>query len=489
MMSNGFLPALRACCRALPRGLLAAGALAAPAQVNRWRPAALIHGLAWAWIGLAAVDAGAFPLAAEGCPMAHCDSRMSDLVKTGAPSVGLAVHVDRTAPPALGGLGCVSNTRLVACTGGGDPAVSSNLVVYDGDGNRLWDDGGILGASAWKSAAIIGDNDLVIAADQNTVLMADPLSGTILWQSTKPDSAPPISPVLAGSGRDMVLIASGAGNAGSTPQVSVWDAANGAMLDSLTLIDPVSLQEYSTFNTPAVAGNRIYILASVIGNGTKGRLFALDVCDSADCAARGKLSVAWTYDFRGPSGASPLLIGSRLFFDGRAQSGAGIFMAIDDLGTAPSLAWRIQASSTFAASAAQDPRGGLWVYPWQTGRLLRLHPKTGAVLQTVDTSSVLGVSPGYYPVSAVSVSSSASGAVVLTFGARAPSRGTATPPYVAAVDVSTASAGSLLWKFKLASSTAVNVPTGQFPIVIGPTGARRVVVRGANSSTFFVGEP
>jgi outer membrane protein assembly factor BamB len=460
-----------------------------PFRLTRRSLAAWAHLLALATIGFTAADARAFPLAAAGCPMAHCDPRMSDLVKGTSPSVGVAVHVDRTAPPAYGGLGCVSNTRLVACTGGGDPSVSSNLVVYDGDGKRLWDDGGILGSSAWKSAALIGDNDLVIAADQDTVLMADPRAGTILWRSSKPDSAPPISPVLAGSGRDMLLIASGAGNADSTPQVSVWDAASGAMLENLTLVDPVSLQVYSTFNTPAVAGNRAYILASVINSGTKGRLFALDICESDACGGRGKLSVAWTYDFRGPSGASPLLIGSRLFFDGRTQAGAGVFMAIDDMGSAPSLAWRIQSSSTFAASAAQDPRGGLWVYPWQTGKLLRLHPKTGAVLQTVDTSTVLGMGAGYYPVSAVSVSSSTSGAVVLTFGARTAGSGTVTPPFVAAVDVSTTGAGSLLWKFKFANSNAGNVPTGQFPIVFGSTDARRVVVRGTNSATFFVGEP
>jgi outer membrane protein assembly factor BamB len=451
--------------------------------------ATMAGGLAWASIGLAAMDAAAFPLPDAGCPMAHCDPRMSDRVNSTAPTVALAVRIDRAAPPAVGGLGCVSNTRLVACTGGGDPALSSNLVVYDADGHRLWDDGGLLGASAWKSAAIIGDNDLVIAADQDRVLMADPRSGTILWQSSKPDAAPPISPVLAGGDDDLLLIASGAGNAGSTPQVTVWDAENGALLDSMTLVDPVSLQVYSTFNTPAVAGNRAYILASVISNGTKGRLFAIDICDTVACGGRGKLSVAWTYDFRGPSGASPLLIGSRLFFDGRTQSGAGTFMAVDDAGTSPALAWRMQAPSTFAASAARDPRGGLWVYPWQTGKLQRLNPKTGAVLQTVDTSTVLGAGSGYYPVTAVSVSSSATGAVVLTFGARAASPGTATPPYVAAVDVSTHSAGSLLWKFKVANSTAVNVPTGQFPVVIDSKGARRVVVRGATGSTFFVGEP
>lgn len=460
-----------------------------PFRPHRRRASALARALACAGLGLAAAGAGAFPLAPAGCAMAHCDPRMSDLVNGVTPAAAVAVRIDRTAPPAVGGLGCVSNTRLVACTGGGDPAVTSNLVVYDGDGNRLWDDGGRLGSSAWKSAAIIGDNDLVIAADQSTVLMADPHTGTILWQSAKPDAAPPISPVLAGGTRDMVFIASGAGNAGSTPMVTVWDAANGALLDGMTLVDPQTQQVYATFNTPAVSGNRAYVLASVINNGTNARLFALDICDGSTCGPRGKLSVAWTYDFRGPSGASPLLVGSRLFFDGRAQSGAGTFMAVDDRGTAPSLAWRIQASSTFAASAAQDPRGGLWVYPWQTGRLLRLNPNTGAVLQNIDTSTVLGTSAGYYPVSAVSVSASTGGAVVLTFGARSAGRTSATPPYVAAVDVSSSTAGSLLWKFKMANSPAVNVPTGQFPIVFGSSGARRVVMRGANDSTFFVGEP
>jgi len=460
-----------------------------PLQAKRLHPAALARALVWASIAWCAVDAQAFPLAPAGCPMAHCDTRMSDLVNSVAPSVGAGVHVDRTAPPAGSGLGCVSNTRLAACSGGGDPSVTSNLIVYDADGNRLWDDGGILGATAWKSAPIIGDDDFVIAADQNTLLMADPRSGTILWRSTKPDSAPPISPVLAGDELDMVLLATSSGNPGATPQVSIWDAANGALLDSLTLVDPVTLQVYSTFNTPAVAGDRAYILASVVGSGTSGRLYALDICASDACGGRGKLSVAWTYDFRGPSGASPLLIGSRLFFDGRTPSGAGTFMAIDDLGAAPSLAWRIQVSSTFSVSAAQDPRGGLWVYPWATGKLLRLNPKTGGLLQTIDAGSVLGVSAVYYPVSAVSVSSTASGAVVLTFGARVSGPGTTSPPYIMAVDVSSTSAGTLLWKYKLANNNAANLPTGQFPIVVNPAGARRVVTRGVNGSTFFVGEP
>ncbi len=144
----------------------------------------------------------------------------------------------------------------MACTGGGDPALVSNLFVYDGDGSRLWDDGGLLGASAWKSVPILGDDDRLIAADQNTVLMADLRTGSIVWQTPKPVDASPISPVLAGTAQDMVLLASGAGSANTTPQVSVLDVATGALLDTRTLVDPATGWAYATYSTPAVQGNR-----------------------------------------------------------------------------------------------------------------------------------------------------------------------------------------------------------------------------------------
>lgn len=453
------------------------------ASLRRWA-------LAWSALAtLAAADAGAFTLGTEGCPMAHCDARMSDLVNSVGPTAGTLVRADRSAPPAFGGLGCVSNSRLVACSGGGDPTATSNLVVYDADGNRLWQDGGRLGASAWKSAPIIGVDDRVIAADQNTVLMADPRTGTVLWQTAKPDVASPISPVLAGAAQDLVLLASGAGGAVTTPLVSIFDTATGALLHSVALVDPVTQAVYATFNTPAVAGNRAYVLASAMGTETRGRLYALDICNASACGGRGKLSIAWTYDFRGPSNASPLLIGNRLYFDGRTSTGTGTFMAVEDTGSAPSLVWQVAFNSTFAASAAQDPRGGFWIYPWQTGKLLRVNPKNGTLLQTVDVSTVLGAGAGYYPVTAVSTSTTAAGAVVLTFGARAAGQTTATPPYVLAVNVSSAAAGTRVWRYRLASSSAVNVPTGQFPVVVNAAGARRVVARGATGSTFFIGQP
>lgn len=461
--------------------------MSSPLAPTHPKTPALRRALPWLF-ALCTLPAGAFTLGTDSCPMAHCDSRMSDLVNGVAPATARPVRIDRTAPPAFGGLGCVSNGRLAACTGGGDPAVGSNLVVYDGDGNRLWDDGGLLGPTAWKSAPILSADDQLIAADQNRVLRVDLATGTVLWQTPKPDDASPISPVPAGSNQDMVLLASGAGSAVSTPLVSVFDIDTGALLDSLALIDPVSGLVYATYNTPSVQGNRAYVLASAMDNEASGRLFALDMCTAAACGGRGKLSVAWTFDFRGPSGASPLLVGSRLFFDGRAASGAGTFMAVDDTGAAPALVWQTTATSRFAASAAQDPRGGFWIYPWQSGKLLRVHPGTGALIQTVDVSTVLGAGAGYYPVSAVSVSTTAGGAVVLTFGARTAGNSTATPPFVAAINVSSSAGGTLLWKRKFARSAAINVPTGQFPILTGSSGGHRIVVRGTNRGTYFIGE-
>lgn len=431
-----------------------------------------------------------FGLPASGCPMAHCDSAMSDAVNAVLPTSISQVRVDRNAPGAKTGLGCVSNTRLVACTGSGDPTVQSNLIVYDADGNRIWTDGGILGDKAWTSAAMINADGHVIAADPAWLLRADPTTGTILWKSAKPDNGTPISPVLVGSSTDMVLMATSSPSVGVPSEVSVWDAATGALLSHQPIVDPVTGAAFVTVNTPAVKGNRAYVVTSADGDSNQGRLYALDICESAACGGRGALTVAWHFDFDGPSQSSPLLVGKRLYFDGLKGQSTGLFFGVDDLGGAPSLAWSRRFTGRFGASAAHDPRGGLWVYPWQAGTLLRLNERTGRVDQTVAVGSVMGLSTAYAPVSAVSVTSTAEGAVALTFAAQTPdSNSGGIGPQVAAIDVSTTAAGSLLWKYKVSSNPLINAATGQFPVVTNANGARRVVVKGTLSSTTFLGEP
>jgi hypothetical protein len=438
---------------------------------------------------MALAQAGPFILPAAGCGMAHCDARMSDNVAQVSPSVAVEVAVDRNSSGAVGGLGCVSNTRLVACTGSSDPALKSNLTVYDADGNRLWDDGGRLDATAWYSAAMISESNHVIAADQKRMYRADPISGTILWQSAKPDDGTPISPVLIGATSSMILLATKADAGVGTPELSVWDVSTGALLSHQPIVDPVTGVLFATINTPAVKGNRAYVLAAGVGMPDNGRLYAIDVCESDACGGRGKLKVVWNHPFDGPSSASPLLIGQRVFFDGLRGKSTGLFYGVDDLGNAPAQAWVKKFTGRFGSSAAQDPRGGLWFFPWQGGNLLRVAERTGAVQQTVNVSTVLGLDAGYSPVTALSISASPSGAVVVTFGTQNKSNSVGIGPHVAAIDVSTSATGSQLWKYRVSSNAARLAPTGQYPIVTNHAGARRVVFRGTTSSTFFIGEP
>ena len=429
-----------------------------------------------------------FPLLHVGCPMAHCDSQMSDQVGLVGPATAVLVGQDNGAVGG-GGLGCVSNGRLVACTYRGDPTLQSNLVVFDSSGHRVWEDHGQLGVNAWFSAPIIGSDGTVIAADDRWVMRVDPGSGAVLWKSAKPDSGVPVSPVPVGSDLSMVFVATNTNSAGGTAEISVWDVTTGAMLSHQPLIDPDTGRLYVTRNTVAVRGNRAYVLAAADVDPTDGRMVAIDVCNAADCGGRGTQAVRWHYDFKGPSGASPLLVGNVLFFDGRPTPTSGTFMAVADRGSTAKRLWVRSFSSPFGVSAAQDPRGGFWVHPsTASDTLLRLNADTGDTDQQVVVSDALGLVPGYVAQSVVSVSTNAAGAVVLTIGAQQLGQ-SSLPSYVAAIDVSTTGAGAALWTYQVAANPALNSAAGQFSIVVAPGGARRAVFNGSKSSTFFVGEP
>lgn len=433
-----------------------------------------------------------FVLPTAGCPMAHCDARMSDAVNARGPLVASRVAFDRTATGGRGGLGCVSNLSLVACTGAveaGD-AGRSALLVYDAMGRRVWEDGGLLGPTAWLSAPVISERGQVLAADQDRIVRVDVARGEVVWQAQKPDAGTPISPVIVGQLADMILLATKAPAEGGTAELSVWDLATGALLDHGAIVDPDTGRSYATLNTPASNGARAYVLTSSVEDGSDGRLYAIDICESPACGGRGTIQVAWHSGFTGPSSASPVRIGQRLFFDGmQGRRGGGTFMAVDDLGDRPAPAWTARFPARFGASAAQDPRGGVWVAPWQTGQFLRLNELNGRIEQTLDVGGVLSLGNVYSPVTAFSVSTGANGAVVLTFGAQTKATTGEIGPQVAAVDVAANASGSLVWRYRVASEARINAATGQFPVVITPSGARRVVFKGTRSGTFFVGEP
>lgn len=288
----------------------------------------------------------------------------------------------------------------------------------------------------------------------------------------------------------MVLLATKDNLSGGEPAMTVWDVESGALLSHFPLRDPTSGKLYITRNTPAVSGNRAYVVASRLDDETDGRLYAVDVCDRPDCGGRGALSVRWTYEFKGPSGASPLLIGSTLYFDGRPTSRTGSLMAVKDRGGSARRLWFREFRSTFGVSPAHDPRGGLWVhYVAPDGvSLMRLNEADGSLLQEIDASTVLGVEPGYVAHSVMMLARTSADAVVMMFGAQ-PGGTSALPTYVAAVDVSTVPSGTLLWRRVVGANKDVNAAGGQFPIVVSPSGSRRIVFEGSKRSTFFVGEP
>lgn len=434
-----------------------------------------------------AAAAGAFVLPSKGCPMAHCDARLSDGVGLAPPVAAVEVHVDRDSAGAVGGLGCVSNSRLAACTGSADPSQMSNLSVYDADGRLLWQDGGLLDETAWYSAALISADDQVIAADRNSLIRVAPLTGQILWQQSKPDDGTPISPVLFGSDASMVLLATKADAGIGEPELSVWDAATGTLLWHQALSDPLSGARFATVNTPAVSGNRAYLLAAGVGNPNDARLTAVDVCESDLCGGRGRLTVAWQHRYDGPSSASPVLAGNRLFFDGLKGRSTGLFYAVDDLGATASTAWVKRFRARFGFSAALDPRGGLWVSPWQSGKLLRLSERNGRSQQTVDVAAALSLPAGLSPVTAVSVHAAGDGSAALVFGAQTATA--ADGAFVGAIDVTAAPGGKGLWHYRVSENTVRKAPTGQFPVVVNTLGARRIVFRGTTGDTFFIGEP
>lgn len=433
--------------------------------------------------------AAQFQLPASGCPMAHCDTALSDQVRAAVPRSVERLAFDAV-PVGGGGLGCVSNGQIAACSFRGDPARQSNLVVYDADGQRLWEDGGVLGWQAWFSAPLVGTDGSVVAADNRWVMRVQPASGTVLWRSAKPDPGTPISPVPVGTGAPMLLVATKDNTSGGEPAVTVWDLETGALLSQRVLRDTGTGAVYITRNTAVTNGRRAYVVGSRIDDENAGRLFAIDVCESRRCGGRGATQVRWTYDFKGPSGASPLLLGDTVVFDGRPVGNIGSLMAVRDNGARPRRVWFREFPSTFGVSPALDRRGGFWVhYVAPDGKtLMRLSEADGSLLQEVDVSSVLGVEPGYVAHSVTMMATNDDGAEVVMIGAQ-PEGASSAPTYVAAIDVSSDPAGRLLWRHEVGASKDQNAAGGQFPILVNAQGARRILFQGSKTGAILVGEP
>lgn len=415
----------------------------------------------------------AFTLPTRGCPMAHCDPAMTDMNPTPAPSPAApGGPVLRWRDPRPGGskfgLGCVSNGSRIACSY--QDSVDA-LVVYDLAGKRLWTSGQQLSSSAWTSAPTISADGEVIAADSSAVVRfrAD---GSLRWR-TAITGGPPISPVVSPRG-DAVLVATQGG------PIHLLDPSTGTLLATLVVrTSPADSGNFFTVNTPAFRGNRAYVAMQYrASNGTNPTNLAWLVAVNVDPAnqRRGqRLTTAWHFEYGSPGGASPLVIGNRIYLDGAALSpypgqppASSVLFCVQDQSATPSLLWAQPLPGKVAASPARDPRAGLWTFSTGTAdsRLLRFDESTGALMQTIDLA---GLTPGVtrFVSSALSIAASTSTTPTLLVGARnSPTLAGTTRVELLNLDLTT---GQLAWGYVLADATTFTAGLyGQFAVAGDP---------------------
>ena len=374
------------------------------------------------------VGAPPFTPAPTGCSQAHCDAALSD--RAGLPPPGLGAGVtwhDDTVAGSNYALGCASNGRRAACSFGLLPASSGPyLVVYDADGGEIWSSDEV-GSNAASSAPLIDAVGHVIAADGDAIYRFGATGRRIWRHDLDPQAGLPISPVVTSSG--LVVYATTGGLVGAV------DSTNGAGTSRAL---SATIGGYSgvfvTRNTPAARGDRVYVVAEFQPDdarasdhiGEPARLYALD-------ARADGIDVAWYYDVGGRSGASPTVSGDVIFFDADQLSPTSAtaphFFAVRDAGAAGQLVYAhpltdpsVAPAGTGGAlaSAAHDPRGGLWLFTSGSPRLVRLSETAApggaglpraTVLDDLDFDALMGGNA--QPSSAITLADGASGPVGL----------------------------------------------------------------------------
>jgi hypothetical protein len=293
----------------------------------------------------------------KGCPMAHCDPKMSDRINMRIPS-----SIPRNEPPlqhhylstldprgALWGLGCVSNGDSAACA---VTATDNNIQVFNHtDGALKFTSGDKLNSWVWTSAPIIDTHGSVIAADSKKIIRWDP-NGNIVWETDLPDPRTDDDHPIAYRLNDYLLFDGGlpmgivaVGNYVVLPRIAgaltIVDQNTGEIKDEqyivkralesyedefeygnykLELADSIENRSeiyFTTKNTPPVlkidGENRARMFLSCEAVKANGRALSDEESAAAMVAidldlSNGQLYYAWNFKYDPPSGASPLLI-------------------------------------------------------------------------------------------------------------------------------------------------------------------------------------
>ena len=431
-----------------------------------------------------------FILPEKGGGMAHSDQKMSDFINMPIPEEDVNVTWQRCDVPGeyggSKGLGFSSNGEIAAASYSG---LSNNLIIYDYDGNILWSSGGLLNALACASAPMIDIYGRVVACDNEVVIMVDTFDadsdGKIFeWKSKLVEGGLPISPTIVGE--TTVLIATTNG------PVYAFDVNDGSLLAMEYLTEnPDSGKSdgfYETINTPCVKGNRAYISTQFSKDNNpakrRARLYAKDIdIDSAD--SNDRIKTAWSYDFDGPSGASPLLIGNTIYFDGNKSLQKNPFtMAVVDKGSYPELKWKASIPNPIDSSLARDPRGGFWLVDALGGKLIHQSEKDGSFIGKINTNDIIGEYGKHMPCSVITICGSKNRPILLTSALAMDALKSSC--YVIAVDLS--NNNNLIWKVRIfeGPATSIDFPFGQYPIVI-KNGEPRVVFTTVRYGAWAIG--
>ncbi len=421
-----------------------------------------------------------------GCAMAHCTPNMSDNAHMELP-VGDVARIwgpDHAASGSTYGVGCTSNTKIVAC------AYSAALTVYDGAGNIQWQKD--LGPATWTSAPIVTPFNTVVAASAGKLVHYDRM-GKEMWADTSFQGFA-ISPVIL-QPQAVLVVATGGG------ELIAFDLWTGKRLAGpIAIMHREGPDTYPcrTWNTPGVriGHNRFYVSTdcSVAGSNASF-LMAYDL----DLNSQTGFVKAWEFPFAGYSGASPTVINDRIYFDGSPLDDVDIPYAfgVRDLGSSGNELWRHEMNGPIQTSFPHDPRGGLWVFTWRWANdNFALHPEvrrldefTGNVIQSFRVDELVADvpenPPPATPGSIMTIADGPNGPVML-IGAMVPLNEDeplceVADGWILAVDLTSNLA---LWKVRtpihdIFTGTREFFPT-QYTILNHPLDGRKVVVTAGN---------
>lgn len=444
-------------------------------------------------------DDSGFTLAPIGCAMGHCTPLADDSDLQVPPATANRAWKDPTVSGANVQVGCSSNASIAVCglsgsavaDGGG--AVSPTMVAYNPDGSHAWT---YTGSSSGFPAPMVDTSGGAIAANSDVVVRLGS-DGHTIWKQLNPGGAPK-TPTPVGTKFVFLATSASPANSHSAPLIT-YDTATGTDKHSYAAVSPIGSSTptyyYSSGNSPAVSGNRAYVVM-----GREKSDGSQDTCDigrlvAFDIASDGSITEAWrSAAFEGPSGASPMILGDQIFFDGAEPSpgnscldddgtpltvtaasqspadvnGAntsgkdGYFFGLKDNGASATFQWNTSLGGDCQANSPRDPRGGLWVYPLGKPSLFHLDTTNGLKESDSFTDLTQAIPNATTIASDMTMSGTATKPILILSVLKGPLNN------VCALDLA-ATSNRMVWCYPS------GVAAGQFPIISNSTSGPVVV--------------